>query len=265
MTATRGSKWFGIALVLIAGQLAWSTVCLAAADQETIKIEPYKGPPIFLPETGQVVQRKIVTRETLKEQYEDKKTIRVEREVARYSDDSFAADGKYKEYHPNSKPFIEGQFKEGRQEGEWTYYFDNGQVNRKAIYKDGKPDGSWETFRADGTLQAKRSFKDGLRDGEWITYDDTGKIPLIEEHYAKGEEDGTWKIYFPNGKIRQQVGFKDGKRQGTSAEWNEKGEKLVEANYADGKVDGAATRYLPDGKKIVQTFKDGKFVSETKE
>jgi antitoxin component YwqK of YwqJK toxin-antitoxin module len=264
MSVSSGQR-FGAALVLVAGQLAWSTMCLAAADQEAVKIEPYKGPPIFLPETEQVVKPKIVTRETIKEKYEDDKSLRVEREVAHYSDDNFAADGKYKEYHPNGKTFVEGQFKEGRQQGEWSYYFDNGQLNRKAVYKDGKPDGSWEIFRADGTLQAKRSFKDGLRDGEWITYDDTGKTPLSEEHYVKGDEDGTWKVFFPSGKLRQQVSFKAGKRHGTSAEWNEKGDKLVEANYTEGKVDGAATRYLPDGKKIVQTFKDGKFVSETKQ
>lgn len=78
MTATRGGKWFGLALVLVVGQLAWSTVCQAAADQETIKIEPYKGPPIFLPEAEQTVKPKIVTRETIKEKYEDDKTIRVD-------------------------------------------------------------------------------------------------------------------------------------------------------------------------------------------
>ena len=264
MTAISGGKWFGAALILVAGQLAGSTMCLGA-EQDSVKIEPYKGPPIYLPEAEQIAKPKIVTRETIKEKYEDDKTLRVKREVAHYSDNNFTADGKYKEYHPNSKPFVEGQFTEGRQQGEWTYYFDNGQINRKAVYKDGKPDGSWEIYRADGKLAAKRSFKDGLRDGEWITYDDTGKTPQIEERYVKGKEDGTWKIYFPSGKVKQQVGFKEGKRNGASTEWNEKGDKLQEAVYVDGKLEGAATRYLPEGKKIVQTFKDGKFVSETKE
>ena len=126
------------------------------ASQESVKIEPYTGPPIFLEGADQVVKPTIVTHETLREQYDDAgKTLRVEREVARYSDNNFAADGKYREFHPNGKPFIEGSFKSGRQAGEWTYYFDNGQVNRKATYTDGKPDGSWEIFRADGTLAAK--------------------------------------------------------------------------------------------------------------
>lgn len=231
---------------------------------ESVKIEPYTGEPIMLTEVTQVAKPTIVAHETLKEKYEDG-TIRVERDIAKYSDDNFAADGNYREYHPNGKPFIEGQFKEGRQTGDWTYYFDNGQVNRKVTYVDGKQNGSWDVFRADGTLAAKRGFKDGLRDGAWATYDATGKQQLTEEHYAAGKKDGEWKVFFPDGKIKQQASFKDDKRDGTSAEWDEKGQKLVEANYKGDKLDGAVTRFLPDGKKVVLTYKEGKFVSESKE
>jgi antitoxin component YwqK of YwqJK toxin-antitoxin module len=232
--------------------------------QQAVKIEPYKGPPIYLPETAQVVKPKLVTRETLREEYEGTKTLRVERQVAHYSDNNFAADGTYREFHPNGKPFIEGKFKEGRQDGEWTYYFENGQLNRKAAYANGKPNGSWEVFRADGTLAAKRAFKDGLRDGEWMTYDATGKQVLAEEHYANAQPDGVWKTWYPDGKPKLEVTFKNGKRNGLSTDWNSKGEKTVEAEYVDGKLSGNVTRYSADGKKVVQTFKDGKFVSEAK-
>ncbi len=236
-----------------------------AVQQESVKIQPYTGEPIYLNETEQIAKPTIVTRETLKEKFDDDKSLRVEREIARYSDNTFAADGKYLEYHPNGKPFIEGQFRAGRHEGLWTYYFENGQVNRKATYRNGKLDGTWDVFRADGTLAAKRGFKDGLRDGEWITYDTTGKQPLSEEHYVTGKEDGVWKSWYPNGKQKQQASFKLGQREGAGIEWNDKGEKVVEANYAKGKLDGTATRHLPDGKTIVQTYQNGKFVSETRQ
>jgi antitoxin component YwqK of YwqJK toxin-antitoxin module len=231
---------------------------------ETIKIEPYKGPPVYLEENVEVAKPTVVTHETIRDKYPDG-TMRIERELARYSDNNFAADGKYREFHPNGKPFIEGQFKEGRQQGEWTYYFDNGQVNRKATYKDGKPNGSWEVYRADGTLAAKRSFKDGVRDGDWITYDATGKQPLTEEHYANGEPDGVWKTWFPNGQQRQHASFKNGKRDGLWTEWDEKGKKLIDSEWANNKLNGTATRYFADGKTVVQKYKDGRFESETKQ
>jgi antitoxin component YwqK of YwqJK toxin-antitoxin module len=272
----RSKLAWGLVAALAVGQFAWCGRSRAAdsklastdaADNSTdnsVKIEPYRGPPIFLDEQEQVAKPTIVSRDNLPEKYDDGKTIRVEREVARYSDNNFAADGKYREYYPSGKPFIEGQFKEGRQVGDWTYYFENGQVNRKATFTDGKTNGSWEIHREDGTLSAKRGFKDGVRDGDWITYDSTGKQPLSEEHYANGKEDGVWKVWYPNGKLKQQATFKNGKREGTSAEWNDKGDKLIEAEYADNKLNGTATRYLPDGKKVTQTYKDGRFVSETK-
>jgi antitoxin component YwqK of YwqJK toxin-antitoxin module len=250
--------------------VAWSGQALAAdprgsssSGQESVKIEPYTGPPIFLEEPAKLgVDPKIVTKETIKEKLGDG---RVEREVAHYSDNSFAAEGSYKEFHPNGKPFIEGQFRKGRQEGEWNYYFDNGQLNRKATYKDGKPNGSWEIHRADGSLQAKRGFKDGMRDGEWITYDDTGKKPKSEEHYIAGERDGVWKTWYPNGQQSLEANFKNGKRQGTSVEFDDKGKKVLETEWADDKLNGKATRWFPDGRKVIQMFEANKLKSESKE
>lgn len=271
MKAVRGDGRLvlGMVIALAAVEAASCRHALAqsatgGATQDSVKIEPYKGPPVFLEEVQQVVKPQLVTRETIPEKYEDGTTLRVERVVARYSDNSIAADGKYREFHPNGKPFIEGQFKAGRQDGEWTYYFDTGQLNRKATYKDGQPNGSWEIYRADGTLRAKRSFTDGVRDGEWITYDATGKQPLGEEHYVKGVEDGVWKTWYANGKLRQQGNFKLGKKDGTSTEWNDKGQKLLEAEFTNNKLNGTATRYFADGRTIVQKYKDGKFESETK-
>jgi antitoxin component YwqK of YwqJK toxin-antitoxin module len=252
--------------------MAWSGHTMAAdpprggssgVQQDGVKIEPYKGAPIFLEEPEKVaVAPTIVTRETIKEKLGDG---RIEREVAHYSDNSFAADGSYKEFHPNGKVFIEGQFRKGRQDGEWKYYFDNGQLNRKATFKDGKPNGSWDINRADGTLQAKRGFKDGLRDGEWITFDDTGKKPRSEEHYVAGEEDGVWKVWYPNGQQKMQVTFKNGKRHGITVAFDEKGQKILEEEYADGKLNGTATRWFPDGRKVVQTYEAGKLKSESKQ
>jgi antitoxin component YwqK of YwqJK toxin-antitoxin module len=265
---------FGFLAVLTASFVAWSGQAPAAGQaggsdaasgvqQESVKIEPYKGKPIFLDEPEKVsIAPTIVNRETIQEKLGDG---RVERQVAKFSDNSFAADGTYVEYYPNDKVFVKGQFVKGRQEGEWTYYFDNGQVNRKSTFKGGKPNGSWEVFRADGTLSAKRGFKDGLRDGEWFTYEETGKKPRTEEHYIAGEEDGVWKAWFPNGQQQRQVSFKNGKRDGTATEWNDKGQKLLEAEYVGGKFHGTATRWFADGRKTVLQYDNGKLVSESKQ
>jgi antitoxin component YwqK of YwqJK toxin-antitoxin module len=252
-------KWlFGFSIVWL------SIVAGAAVAQEAkegVKIQPYTGPPIYLDEPEQVAEPKIVSHQKIEDKYEDGK-IRVEREVAIFSDNHFEADGKYREYYPNGKLFVEGQFRRGRQDGEWAYYFDNGQLNRKAKFKNGQPDGPREMFRADGTLLAKRNFREGRRDGEWVTYDKTGEQPLREEHYAAGKQDGVWKTWHANGQLRQQISLKDGKRHGTVTEWDEKGEKRAELNFVDDKLHGTATRWYPDGRKIVQQYNEGRLESQ---
>jgi antitoxin component YwqK of YwqJK toxin-antitoxin module len=233
--------------------------------KDRVKVQPYTGKPIYLDQQEVVVAPTIVTHEPITEKYEKDGTPRVERQVARFSDNHFEADGFYREYYPNGKPFVVGEFRLGRQHGEWTYSYDNGQVNRKAVYKDGQPDGTWEVFRADGTLLAKRGFKDGQRHGEWIEFDSTGKQPLRESHYGDGKADGAWKVWYPNGQMKQQVNFKQGKREGLSEEWLEKGEKRSEVTFADDKLDGPTTVWLPDGSKVVQEYKAGKLIPEKKE
>jgi antitoxin component YwqK of YwqJK toxin-antitoxin module len=244
-----------------------SGTALAQEDAEgkQVTIQPYTGPPIFLDEREQVAPPSMVGREKITENFKGTEKIRVEREVAKFSDNHFEADGTYREYHPNGQLFVEGLFRKGRQQGEWTYWHQNGQVNRKATYKDGQPDGAWEIHRADGTLEAKRAYVDGKRDGEWITYDETGQKPLREEHYVDGQRDGVWKVWFAGGELKQQVSFQDGKRHGASAEWTEDGKKRGEINYADDKIDGTATIWLPDGRKIIQKYEMGRLVSEEKQ
>jgi antitoxin component YwqK of YwqJK toxin-antitoxin module len=235
---------------------------LAQEEAESVKIQPYTGPPIYLDEPEQVAEPTIVDHKKIEDKYEDTGKLRTEREIAYFSDNHIEADGIYREYYPNGQVFVEGKFERGRQEGEWTYYFDNGKTNRKATFKDGQPDGPREIFRADGTLAAKRGFKDGRRDGDWISYDKTGKKPLREEHYVAGKKDGVWKVWYPSGKLKQQISLKDDKRHGTSIEWDENGEKRAEINFVEDKLHGPSTRWFADGRKIVQQYNEGRLESQ---
>jgi antitoxin component YwqK of YwqJK toxin-antitoxin module len=264
--STRYRWLFSVILIVVAAQQLAALQSLRAQDsadrqQDSATIQPYTGPAIFLDEPEETVKAQLVRRDTMREPEEGQ--VRIERQIAYFSDGHFEADGFYREYYPNGKLFVEGQYAGGRQNGEWTYYFDNSQINRKAVYKNGKLDGAREVYRADGTLSAKRGFADGLRDGEWITYDETGKKPLVEGRYVKGKEDGTWKYWWPNGELQRQLEVKLGEREGKMTEWDEKGEKRFEATFVKNKLHGTATRWFPDGRKIVQQYEDGRLVSQS--
>ncbi|HEY4234878.1 MAG TPA: toxin-antitoxin system YwqK family antitoxin [Lacipirellulaceae bacterium] len=232
----------------------------ADADDK-LDIKPYTGPPIFLDEPDAAPAPTMVDRTVQSDKYPDGKLL-VERQIAKYSDNHFVADGFYREYYANGQKFVEGQYKSGRQDGQWTYWHENGTQNRQVTFKDGMPDGSWEVHRADGSLATTRGFKEGKREGIWTIYDDTGKQPLRLESYVDGKPDGEWKIWFPSGQLQRQINFKAGDRSGPAVEWDEKGNKRIEMNYVDGKPDGTATAWTADGRKSVQHFKDGKLVPE---
>jgi antitoxin component YwqK of YwqJK toxin-antitoxin module len=229
--------------------------------EDKVEIKPYTGKPVYLDDPEAPPASSMVERVAQSDKYSDGK-LHVERQIAKYSDNHFVSDGYYREYYPNGQKFVEGQYKAGHQDGDWTYWHENGTVNRKLAYKDGEPDGSWDVHRADGSLMATRSFKQGRRDGTWTFYDDTGKRPLRVEKYADGKADGQWQIWFPSGQLQRQINFKAGNRDGSATEWDEKGNKRIEMNYVDGKPDGDSTTWLPDGRKIVQHYKDGKLLPE---
>jgi antitoxin component YwqK of YwqJK toxin-antitoxin module len=258
------------------GLAAWAaalTYCIgissvaSAADDDTqgaATIERYTGPPIFLTEPETPPPAALVEKCVDSEKYENGQ-LRYERQIARYSDDHFVADGFYREFYPNGEKFAEGQYKNGHQDGKWTYWHDNGKVQRVVEYSNGQPDGSWDVLNPEGYVVAKRAYKDGKRDGTWIVYDETGKQSLREEVYTAGKADGVWKVWFPNGQMKTEVGIKDGVRNGKFAEWDEKGTPRYELNFVDGKLDGTAHLWGADGRKVVQQYKDGKLLKESKE
>jgi len=265
---------FLVALLMAVAFWSLPTVSFAASDDakpkgsdesapaESIEFKPYTGPPIFLDEPEAPPKPALVGKNVDTDKYPDGK-VRLEREIAKYSDNHLEADGYYREYYPNGQKFAEGQYKSGRQEGTWTFWYDDGKVNRTVIYKNGQPDGTWEVHRADGTLAAKRSYKNGKRDGTWTIFDDAGKQPLREEIYKDGVVDGTWKVWFPSGQLKTQIGFKDGKREGPSIEWDEKGTKRGEINYSEDKPHGKAMLIGADGRKVEREFDHGKLVKES--
>ncbi len=112
-------------------------------QQESIKIEPYTGPPIFLPESADPPAATRVEEKSITDYYdtESKEKPRVVRNVRRYSDDSVKNHGEYKEYYEGGQLFAEGGYDEGVPVGEWKYFHADGTLAKTVTYVAGRPDG----------------------------------------------------------------------------------------------------------------------------
>ncbi len=229
--------------------------------RESAKIEAYTGPPIYLP-TGDTppppsqVQSKLV-----KENFRGTETLRFERRVVKFSDESIVSDGPNKEFYSNGQLYVSGQYVLGKAVGKWVYHHPNGEVAKEVTYKNGKPDGPLVVYSPEGKPIARREYAEGRRAGNWETFTPDGEQKLREEQYADGKANGLFKVWYTNGQLRQEINFVGGKREGLATEWSRVGEKRAEINFRDGKKDGQATVYGRDGKVIKQTYEAGRLVS----
>ncbi|QDT67641.1 MORN repeat variant [Planctomycetes bacterium MalM25] len=246
---------------LLAALPARSQEGSAAPKRESAKIEAYTGPPIYLP-TGDAppapaqVQSKVVT-----ENFPNTETVRFERRVVKYSDNSIVSDGSHKEYYSSGQLYVSGEYSVGKAIGKWTYYHPSGKVAKEVTFKDGKPDGPVVVNSPEGKPIARREYAEGRRAGTWESFTPDGEQKLREERYAEGKANGEFKVWYTNGQLRQQINFVDGKREGLATEWSRVGDKRAEVNYRDGKKDGVATIYGRDGKVVKQTYEAGRLVS----
>ena len=148
----------------------------------------------------------------------------------------------------------------------------------KGDYKEGKEDGEWLNFWENGKLKNKTSFKIGLMNGEWLSYFPTGKLKLTgayDENFKVGE----WIDYFENGRPRDIINYKlfkekskvnygimkdrtvmESLEHGHFASYSSKDFQLTEeGEYKEGKKDGEWIAYFPGGRKaaVISNYKEG--------
>lgn len=259
--------FMGILLALVASSNFFASAVSAQSvaeekEKDPAAIEIYEGPPIYLPVGESPPPAKEVESREIKKKYDNSEAIRFERQVIRFSDDSYASNGPYNEYYKEGQLFSEGAYKLGEQDGDWSFYHPNGQLAKTITYSEGRPNGPVKIYSEEGKALVERSYKLGARDGKWVTYSSETGDPITEQNYEEGLAEGTWKFWFANGQLRQQQTFVQGKREGQVTEWSSTGEKRGEAEFVAGLREGKTTEWRPSGEVIVKTYEAGKLVSQ---
>ena len=171
------------------------------------------------------------------------------------------ANGKYTEYYKNGKIKIQGNYKEGRRNGEFKTFLKNSKSAGSVIYKDGKIIKS--------TLIKSMKDNASFSPISYVNYDlDTsysiGKVDfpnkLLKTYYMynkKGVLNGDSIKYYEEGNIQSIVPYKNNLVEGLVITYYENGNIKEEVNYKNDKMNGEAKSYDENGKLNGRTiFKD---------
>ena len=91
--------------------------------------------------------------------------------------------GKWKVYYESGKLHYKGNYKDGKQNGEWLRYFGgNGQLKEKGNYKDGKVDGEFLEYYYNGNLRIKGKYKNNHIVGQWFYYHENGTLKETKQY-----------------------------------------------------------------------------------
>ena len=198
------------------------------------------------------------------------------------------ANGKYTEYYKNGKIKIQGNYKEGRRNGEFKTFLKNSKSAGSVIYKDGKiikstlikamknnasfPPVDNINYKLDtthtlgkvefenGLLRIYFIFnKNGLLDGNSIEYYEEGNIESIVP-YKNNLVEGLIIRYYENGNIKEEVNYKNDKMNGEAKSYDENGKLNGRTIFKDDiKLEEEVHK---ENEILKNTFKNGEVVKQ---
>jgi len=136
----------------------------------------------------------------------------------------------------------EGDFNNGKKNGDWTNYYPSGQISSKGKYENDEPVGKWEYFFEDGKVSSSGDFVSGKKNGYWSVYNSDGSLKS-EATYDSGS--GEYREYYKTGKLKAKGRVVNDKYEGKWEYYYEDGKREGEGDFKEGK--GTYYGYYPNG------------------
>lgn len=95
-------------------------------------------------------------------------------------------DGQRKIYYLNGQLSGQGEIKNKKENGPWTYWHENGQKAREGSFSEGMRTGTHTYWYPNGKLRGVGNFRNDKYDGKWTMYKEDGS-EVIEQFYKNGE------------------------------------------------------------------------------
>jgi antitoxin component YwqK of YwqJK toxin-antitoxin module len=127
---------------------------------------------------------------------------------------------------------IEGYFKSGYKQGEWTTQFVDG---RKLVftYVNSVENGEYRSYNETGALLESVYYQDGIKNGPLVLYHANGVLKT-EGAFVNGKESGWWKFYDESGTLVLEGLMENGARVKTWFEYEPGSDNRSRQRYKNG-------------------------------
>jgi antitoxin component YwqK of YwqJK toxin-antitoxin module len=140
-------------------------------------------------------------------------------------DSDYSKHGKFLQYHDNGTIQIDGQYKDGKKDGDWFYYNYNGAIIKEEHYQNNMYYGVWKGFFDDGSKQFE------------LVYDTSSNNPFSPSS----------KYWNQKGQLIKEVTL-DKSGKGTRKEWSDDGIQLVYCDIINNsELNGIEKRWFANG------------------
>jgi antitoxin component YwqK of YwqJK toxin-antitoxin module len=168
----------------------------------------------------------------------------------------------FKYFFPGGKIGVEGKYVSNKMEGVVKSYYENGKLYGTRFYSNGLKTRRHTYLHPNGKLELEHNFVNDTLDGLYQTFyaNENVKESFV---YLNGKENGIYKYYYENGYLWIEKEYKNGLLINVIGSYNNLGNSRDKGTIKDG--NGTVNYYTEEGKIYsVQTFKDGKKISEEK-
>ena len=206
-------------------------------------------------------------------------------------DDKGRKQGPFKKFYESAKDkvFYEGQFKDDKPYGRFTYYYKNGKVKSFMDYSsDGKVARS-KVYSDNGNMFARGKYIGKQKDSTWVYFNIHGKLQSIEnwklgekhgieviflskadtsevKYWRDGLQHGPWRQYYDNGNLKMKANMIDHEFEGKVTFYFKSGRRNIEGRYVNGLREGSWYHYHEDGSIEMQVlYRGGEMVKEKRE
>lgn len=142
-----------------------------------------------------------------------------------------------KGYYPEGQLFFEGNYVDGKEQGDWTYYFREGMQKSEYHFENGKLQGPHKEYYKNGQVKFEQAYEDGEVHGYSKEYYIHGGIKQ-EGWYQHGFAEQTWISYYADGTIETENYFINGYLYGATNDYNVDGKIFSTHFYEDSDLKG---------------------------